>query len=82
MQGTMGMEKRGSKVFPIVPRATANFRFAIFIGVPCGGLYGGERARKQQRENKVCLSINDQIRKIWSSTLRSILARLVTSLHL
>ena len=58
----MGMEKRGSKVlslFPIVPRATDNFRFAIFIGVPCGGLYGGERARKQQRQNKVCLSIND-----------------------
>ena len=35
----MGIEKRESKVFslfPIVPRAAANFRFAVFIGVPCG----------------------------------------------
>lgn len=54
-------KERKQGLFPLSlgPRATDNFRFAIFTGVPCGGLYGGERARKQQRENKVCLSIND-----------------------
>ena len=50
------MEKRGRKafsLFPIVPRATANFRgYILGGGVPGGGLYGGERGRNADVKTK------------------------------
>ena len=60
----MGMEKRGSKqgLFTLFHRPPRDCYFSIcyFIGVPCGGLYGGERGR----------NVDVKTKSVYQSTIR------------